>query len=66
MRFWITQLESTLQKAAKGIARINVLLGIAGVMKKGDKAKAVALEIPEVYDEQAITAWENKLRKFYK
>lgn len=59
-------IKQTLQKAAKGIARINVLLGIAGVMKKGDKAKAVALEIPEVYDEQAITAWENKLRKFYK
>jgi len=58
--------KQTVQKACKGISRLHVLLAIAGVMKKGEKAKKVALAIPEVYDEEAISRWEAKLRKFLK
>ena len=58
--------KQAIKKAAKGISRLHVLLNLAGVMSKGAKAKEVALAIPDVYDEEAVQAWEDKLRKFYK
>ena len=57
-------LKMLLQLAWNGKSRLGVLLSLAGVMGKMDKAKAAALSIPAEYEEGAVDAWRKKVDSF--
>ena len=58
-------LKSLLRIVWNGKSRLGVLLSLAGVLGKMDKAKKVAEGIPEIYDEKTVDAWSNKIKKFF-
>ncbi|MBR5991403.1 MAG: FAD-dependent monooxygenase [Clostridia bacterium] len=58
-------LKTVLKKAWQGKKRLGLLLQLAGMMSGGDKATAIANEIPQTYDEEAIYAWQAKLDGHY-
>lgn len=55
----------TLKKAWQGKAKLGLLLKIVGMLGNSDKANAIAKKIPQVYDKEAIAAWQAELDGFF-
>lgn len=55
-----------LQKAVKGRKRLGLLLGLSGLLSRCNQAVAVAKQIPPVYNQRRIQAWEARLDKLYR
>ena len=59
-------LPTLLKKAWQGKRKLGLLLKISGMMGTSDKATKIASEIPETFDENAVTAWQEKLDGIYR
>ncbi|MBQ7653006.1 MAG: NAD(P)/FAD-dependent oxidoreductase [Clostridia bacterium] len=58
-------LKLLLRMVWNGKSRLGVLLGLAAVMGKMDKAKAAAYRIPKTFDEKAIAEWRSGIEKLF-
>lgn len=58
--------KTILKKAWQGKRRLGLLLQLAGVMGKSDKANAIASAIPTTFDEEKVSAWQDELDGVYK
>lgn len=50
-----------MKKGWLGRKRLGVLLQVAGIMSKSDKANALARNIPEEFDEEEAVKWQNRI-----
>ncbi len=63
LRMTLPELVST---ALRGIQRLDLLLEMAGLMSKMEKQLAIAADMPEQYDKEALKVWRQKYEKAFK
>ncbi|HBL40382.1 MAG TPA: hypothetical protein DDY98_01965 [Ruminococcaceae bacterium] len=58
-------IPETVSTGLRGIARPDLLLELVGVMAKMNIQLAVAKNMPETYDKEALRAWRKKYEKAF-
>ncbi len=59
-------IPETVSTGLRGISRPDLLLELVGVMGKMNKQLAVAKNMPEVYDKEALKVWRQKYEKAFR
>lgn len=55
-----------LDKLKRGWKRLGLLLKLVGAINRGEKAEKCAFQIPAVFDEDTVSAWQKKLDSYFK